>query len=180
MKTLALILTITLLNSTSAIARSLKPVEIPVETAELTEIYAHPSLGSIDQASITIGANDYVYLKLTTIPECLKEKRVGVPVCAVIPSSRMIRLPIEEVFHDVCNTRVIVAKLDQRPVDGPLEEIVIHDNRTNVCLNNTTVNFPMTSVQYTVEVLNRISSSEPAISRFTGEALRAGFMTPNK
>ena len=71
----------------------------------------------------------------------------------MMPAPFKIELPIVSVKVDACGTKIIVAKHDDRPVDGALQLLTVEDNTQNHCPHM--VAMPATSVVFQTEAFGR-------------------------
>lgn len=78
---------------------------------------------------------------------------VGRMCLAVMPMPYEVTIPVSEVHFDRCGATIYVAKRDLRPVDGAMQQIVVTDNSTNICLTRELR--PMVKVTYDTEFFRR-------------------------
>ena len=101
------------------------------------------------------------------------------PMMAIAP--RIVTLPIVSIKKDQCKIPHIIAKKDQRPVDGIFQQLEVVDNTKSKCmyaLSAPGASFRMpapTVVVYTTEGFDRVNhrGSFSTVSSFEGEKLAA-------
>jgi hypothetical protein len=121
-----------------------------VYVSELTRFNVDPGLldqSTIHGGNVSIDAKmKFASLTLYRGMTCPK----GMLCAQVMPMPVMITLPVVSVEKNAgCNTRVIIAEQDLRPVDGGLQRIVIRDNSKITC--KTFIAVADTEVEYVTE-----------------------------
>lgn len=165
-----IILLIALVSAFTSNARSLHPNTF-IKSATLT------SFTNIDQDSHLaklniIGGNvsinelkNEVALNLEYAPVCRPHL-----FCAAVLMNHKIELPIVSRYTDRCNNHVVIAKRDERPVDGVLSQLVIVDHSENRC--PTFIALPATSISFETEFYSRINAEAVrTMSTFEAEKL---------
>jgi hypothetical protein len=122
------LLAVVLFGSASVQARS--PMRPPVEGAALRILSLDAGLQyAADQASVRVDyAANEVTLTVTESFSCAS----GAVCATVMPPVHVYKAPIINRSLS-CGSTIVVARLDQRPVDGSLTEITVEDHRGRMC-----------------------------------------------
>jgi hypothetical protein len=158
--------------SLSANATSLHP-DTFVQAARLTDIRMDKGYtDTVVAAQIQVNMVTKVARLTLKHPTICGSARVGQPACLGFRSDTVIEVPIVSSHIDTCGSRVITARKNMMPVDGPLVQLVIKDNRTMTC--KTFVAVPGTEVYYKMQFYNRFQGGLiTQESVLTGESLRS-------
>lgn len=88
----------------------------------------------------------------------------------MMPAPLVIELPLIAKQRDSCGTVTYTARLDQRPVDGILQELTVKDHTKNNC--PTFAALPETEVDYATETSGSKNNILRTHSTFSGGVLR--------
>lgn len=149
---------VTLNTTVSHFARTVKEASLSQMNLDLI---AFPGVKS-DSGIVRI---DHAQLLITLIIQ------QNMPLCPqdmmciqMMPAPLVIELPLVAKQTDSCGTVTYTARLDQRPVDGLLQELVVKDNTKFNCI--AVGEIPATEVEYTTQ------ATETTRSTFLGGMLR--------
>jgi hypothetical protein len=158
-KTFLALIAMSLVTTTFAGAAQAKPVIVNKDkvarAAALERIQLDENLAPIGKAvggSIELDVpNKTATLRIELAVEC----KAGEMCPHIVPAPIEVTLPIVSVKVDGCGTKMIIAKQDERPLDGALHLLTIEDNTTNICPHF--VMMSPTVVVYQTEIFDRRS-----------------------
>jgi hypothetical protein len=170
MKTITGILTATLLLGATAPHALARSIMLPALGSTLTTLNIDPNLAGAQDAKsgfvLIFPSQGFVKLVLPQEVPCTADG-----IClTVMPHEYVVELPVVSDTVNRCGSRVIVASLDKRPVDGGLQTLTVTDYTGDQCAYDMVL--PATEVVYETAHYSHFEGKEvTTFSSFTGDAL---------